>query len=94
MVLDTNPKKVAVHLLLLVLGQVSVATNAGYTSPDPWAASSAYSIKACLCALIASPLEPHSFVAPLAGVTPALQPPVWQEGWADQPTNNTGAAVA
>jgi hypothetical protein len=63
MVSDTNPKKVAVHLLRLVPGLVSVATNAGYTSPDPWAASSAYSIKACLCALTASPLELHKFLA-------------------------------
>jgi len=90
----TKPKKAAVPLLRLEPGLASVATNAGCTRLDPWAASSAYSIKACLCALIASPLEPHNFQAPLAGVKQALQPPFWQEGWAEQPITNTGAAVA
>jgi hypothetical protein len=47
----TKPKKAAVRLVHLVLGLVSVATNAAYTRLGRWAASNACSIKACLCVL-------------------------------------------
>jgi hypothetical protein len=69
----TKPKKAAVPLLLLAPGLVSVATNAGYTRLGRWAASNEFSIKACLCALTASPLELHSFLAPHSGVEQDLE---------------------
>ena len=59
----TNPRKAVVLLLRLVLAQVWVATNAACTRLDPWAASNACSIKACSCALTASPLKIHSRLA-------------------------------
>ena len=55
----TKPTKAAVDFPLLVQGLVSVATNAVYTKLDHWAASNAYSIKACSCALTASQLDLH-----------------------------------